>query len=320
MGRRAFLACVGAGVVGVVAIAEGWDALMTDVTPLGQRIAYGAYAANEPWPDLSAHYALEESLGMRFSPMSWFLSLEGGWPARQAVDAADSQHDLLLCWQPSQRSGRAIPFVDILKGAWDRRMDSFFRQAAAYPHKITIRFAHEMNLAQMPQSIANKWPCTDDLDVWLDTWRYVVDRQRAIGGDNVTWQWCVSSIDMGGVAAESYWPGADYVDNIGIDIYNGYGPWTPATKLIRPMYNRLISLHPSCDIWLSEIGCRPVASGERLNKSTWFSELFDSTEFPRLTHVVFFNSNKERDWRIDTDDIREPLTQQIKSAVRQVAR
>jgi hypothetical protein len=293
---------------------------MSEATPLLNRVTMGAFAANEPWPDLSAHYALERQLGVRLPVMSWFQSWTNGWLARQAADAASTGHDLQICLAPALDDGSGVPFANILAGQWNRRLDSYFTAAAAYPGQVTIRFCHEMNLSQHPWSIANRSPCTTDINTWLDTWRFVVDRQRAIGG-NVRWQWCVNTIDMGGVSAESYWPGADYVDVLGIDVYNGYAPsWQSPLSLIKPMYDRITALHPSAPVWLAECGCRAAKAGETWNKAKWYTDLFAITDLPRLATIVFFNMDKEYDWRVSTPDVVNTVTSQLKINATQVAR
>lgn len=278
--------------------------------PLGQRVTLGAFAAEEPWPDLSAHYELERELGARLPIMSWFLSMDTDWPAEQAAAAAQSGHDLLLCLEPVA-AGRAVPFGDILAGSWDQHLDSLFRHAAAFPGQVTIRFAHEPNLARLPQSIVHSAPCTTDLDVWRDTWRYVTNRQRSAGG-TIAWMWCVDAYDTGGVPAESYWPGEYFVDVLGIDAYNGYGSWTSPRELIRPMYERVTGMHPEAQVWLAEVGCRPAAPDEAYDKASWFEELFATADFPRLTALAFFHSDKEWDWRITTPTIRDRMSRLVR--------
>ncbi len=318
LSRRQFLITTGVTAAGLAIAADRIGAIMdTDQTIL-QRSTFGAYAANEPWPGVQAHYDLEKAMGVRFPVMSWFQSWTNGWLAKQSADAAASGHDLQIALAPAYDNGSGVPFAEILAGKWDRRLDSYFRGAASYPGSVIIRMCHEMNLQQHPWSIANKAPCTSSIDTWLDTWRYVVDRQRAIGG-SIKWQWCVNSIDMGPIKAESYWPGADYVDMLSIDVYNGYGPWTSPLKLIKPMYDRITALDPSAPVWLAEVGCREAAAGERLSKATWFKELFALTELPRLNGIIFFNSNKERDWRITTDSVR-PLLSPVLRQTAQTAR
>jgi hypothetical protein len=313
MGRRRFLFAMALAGVGAVVNAEPVGVPVIQAVPLLNRVQFGAYAAPEPWPDVTPHYALESQLGVRLPTMSWFLGFDGGWPAAQAAAAAQTGHDLLLAWQPAHRDGSPIYYQEILDGTYDTRMVKFFQAAKDFPGQVTIRFAHEMNLGQLVQSVANKNPCTGDLNVWLDTWRALVDTQRSIGGDNVKWQWCVNSLDINGPAAESYWPGGDYVDSIGIDAYNGYGPWTGPSALIKPMYDRVCKLHPTAEIWLTEVGCRAVTTGETVSKASWWRQLFNTTAFPRITKIVFFNANKERDWRIDTSDVASIMSAQLQT-------
>jgi hypothetical protein len=286
---------------------------MTDSPTLLQRCTFGAYAATEPWPSVQPHYDLEASIGSKLPIMSWFQGLSNSWLRTQSADAAESGHDLQIALAPGLAGGIAVPFTDILSGKWNTRLDKYFTGAATYPHNVTIRFCHEMNMSQHPWSIRNQSPCTTDLNVWLDTWRYVVDRQRAIGG-NVRWQWCVGGIDMGGVPAETYWPGADYVDVIGIDVYNGYGPYTPPAKLIKSMYDRVTALDPDAPVWLSEVGCREPRTGEAWDKAGWYRDLFALTGFPRMEAIIFFNMNKEFDWRITGQDVQPQVAGLLNTA------
>jgi hypothetical protein len=293
------------------------DAIMSTKTLL-DRTSFGAYAANEPWPNVQPHYDLEGALGVVLPTMSWFQSWHHDWLGPQVAQAASTNHDLLIALQPASDSGTPVPFDDILAGAWDKRLTAYFSAAAAYPGTVTIRMMHEMNLGQHVWSIVNANPCTADLDVWLDTWRYIVDLQRGVQGQRggqVNWQWCVSSIDMGTVRAEAYWPGADYVDSLSLDVYNGFGGyWTAAAKLIQPMYDRLIALHPSAPVWIAEVGCRPVLPSEKYSKAQWFSDLFAMTTVPRITNVCFFDANKEYDWRVTTVDVAPVISKALKAA------
>ena len=291
---------------------------MTDTPPLVQRVTIGAYAASEPWPDLAAHYTLESAMGVKLPTMSWFQSWQNGWLATQSAVAAASGHALQIALEPVHDDRTPVLFAEILAGVWNTRLDRYFAGAAAHPFTVAIRMAHEMNLGQQRWSLVNPTPCATSLNQWLDTWRYVVDRQRNIGG-NVKWIWCVNSMDLGGVAAESYWPGADYVDILAIDAYNGYGPWTSAARVIKPMYDRITTLHPTAPVWLSEVGCRSVAQGEPWSKAQWYADLLTTSLFPRMTNVMFFNSAKEYDWRITGDDVHATLAALLVNA-RSVAR
>ena len=279
-------------------------------SPLWQRVRFGAYADDAPWPGVEPHLALERALGVRLPIMSWFLSMDSAWPAEQAAAAAASGHDLLICLEPQLSTGQAVPLASILSGAWDEHLDGLSEAASAYPGQVVIRFAHEPNLDRLPWSLDHPEPCVRDVQEWIATWRYVASRHPAA---NVRWMWCVDSGDSGAILAESYWPGADVVDLLGIDAYNGFGPWMPPAELIGPMYERVTALHPAAGLWLAETGCRPADPGEPHDKAAWFEDLLTSTQFPRLSTVSFFHADKEQDWRITDPAVRETLATYLAS-------
>jgi mannan endo-1,4-beta-mannosidase len=291
--------------------------------PLATQVTLGAHAAGPTHPDPRAHQALEQALGVRLPVMSWFLPVGGRWPVQAAATAAATGHDLLICLEPITPAGRPIPFADVLAGAWDEYLLATFRAARDFPGQVTIRFAHEMNLRGQP-SCVDTGACTRSIGEWLHTWRYVVDLQRstpepvptegdgAPTGGSLRWMWCVHAEDTGTAPAEAYWPGPEWADVLGIDAYNGFGPWIGAHELIAPMYERVAALHPQAPIWLAEAGCRAVAAGEPHDKGRWWLDLMAIQDLPRLTGLCFFEENKERDWRVSTPDTRAQLAQALR--------
>ncbi len=148
---------------------------------------------------------------------------------------------LLICLEPRRSDGEAVPFASILAGNGTDELGALISGAGAYPGRVVIRFAHEPNLDRLPWSLDHPTPCVRDLDEWIDTWRYVARHPPSDGdrGGNVVWMRCVDRADSGALNAESYWPGADHVDVLGIDAYNGFGSWTSPLGLITPMYDRI---------------------------------------------------------------------------------
>ncbi|MCA1606115.1 MAG: hypothetical protein LC775_11735 [Acidobacteria bacterium] len=275
--------------------------LTGDAGPIrDRRIAYGAHADNEPWPDLLAHYALETMVGAKLSMMSWFQNWDTPWLIAQAEHAASTGHDIQLCWEPV-RAGAPVAFSDILAGRHDNYLRRFFSDAAQYPGRVWIRPFHEMNGNWYPWSLAKDLAAVvASAKQWIAAWRHLVGLQRSVGGDRVGWMWCPNNIDVGGVAAESYYPGSGYVDILGVDAYNGYGRWETPYELINPMYQRLVRLHTTAPVVVAEIGSREAKPTEPHSKAVWLQQLFTETRFPRLTHVNFFSVDKERDWRLNS--------------------
>ena len=290
--------------------------MATSREPLAQRLTFGAYAADAPWPDLRPHYALEHELGVRLQTMSWFLSMDTPWPAEHAATAAASGHDLLICLEPRSAGGGTVQFASILAGEWDEHLDDLLAQASAHPGRVVVRFAHEPNLDRLPWSLDHPAPCVRDPDEWVATWRYVARRRTAAGehDDSIAWMWCLDREDAGVVPAEAYWPGADVVDLVGIDAYNGFGSWISPIDLIAPMYDRVAMIHPDADIWLAEVGCRAVEPSEPYDKAAWFDELLGTDMFPRLSRLCFFHADKERDWRITEPVVARTIADLVRRA------
>jgi hypothetical protein len=278
--------------------------------PLAQQAVWGAYASTEPYPDCDAHFALERLLGVRLPWMSWFFNWSVPWPTVGGQQAAHGGYDILLAWQP-QLDRDEVRFADVLAGDYDDYLRRFFRLAAAHPGEVMIRFAHEMNGTGYPWALGyrgDRGSALASTREFVRTWRYVVEFQRRVGGDNVRFQWCIMTADRGGVDAEEFYPGDDYVDTLGMDVYNGYYGWQEPRAAISYTYRRLTAINSRMPLWISEIGCREPSIREESgdgpvpgeSKADWWRTLFASTEFPRITNVNFFHAARAYDWRLNS--------------------
>jgi hypothetical protein len=98
---------------------------------------------------------------------------------------------------------------------------------------------------------------------------------------------------------ERYYPGDAYVDVLAVDGYNWgagtpqFGGWQTFSQVFMPAYHRLRALGPQ-PIWLAEVGT--TADGG--DKAAWIRDMFaHARTMDRLAAIVWFNENKERDWR-----------------------
>jgi glycosyl hydrolase family 26 len=280
------------------------DAPPAGPLPLVRRATFGAYADNEPWPDVQAHYRLEEQLGTRLPIMSWFQDWGPGWLHEQAAAAAATGHALLVAWDPS-RDSHPIPFADIAAGHYDDYIRDFFVAAHRYPRKVVVRPFWEMNGNWGSYSVATAPDrrAATSVAEWRNVWKRLVNLRNDSGADSVELMFCANGTDIGGIPAEAYWPGATYVDRVGIDIYNGPpGPWRTPEQLIEPMYHRLTNLHPTAPVAIAELGCHEAAPGAPHSKTQWLHQLFSTRQFPRLTSITFFHARRDQDWRIDSSN------------------
>ena len=310
--RTALRAIGGAGALLAVGVALPGSSAALVPKPLIDQATWGAYASREPWPDCQAHFDLEHKLGTRLPVMSWFLTWSISWPKAGGQQAAAGRYDLHIAWQPELDDDTPILFADIVAGRHDDYLTRFFTAAKNHPGQVVIRFAHEMNGDGYPWSAAYRGPggkCLQTPAEYVRGWRYVVNFQRRIGGSNVKFAWCIMTNDKGGIAAEEYFPGYEYVDILSMDVYNGYGGgWQEPGAAISKTYNRLTALSRSRPVWISELGCREPSKTEPSgappdpdhSKADWLTKLFALTRFPRLDTVVFFNAERAFDWRLDS--------------------
>jgi beta-mannanase len=123
-----------------------------------------------------------------------------------------------------------------------------------------------------------------------------------IGATNVRWVWAPSNVDVPDVSSnrmEAFYPGSSYVDILGVDGYNwgsgvaGGAGWQSFSQVFSDAYNRLSALG-SQPIWITEVGGAPQGG----DKSAWVRDMFAKAQgMSRLEAIVWFNEDKERDWR-----------------------
>jgi mannan endo-1,4-beta-mannosidase len=145
---------------------------------------------------------------------------------------------------------------------------------------------------------------------FVRAWRYVVTFFRAHGATNVRWVFNPTTDTYAETTPVArIWPGARYVDVLGLDGYNwgtgGVLRWRSFADIYRTQYQRLIALAPSLPVWVCEFGSKAASENDgadadpRHSNSVWLSGMF--SWLGGATHVralVMFNVRKERDWRI----------------------
>jgi beta-mannanase len=99
---------------------------------------------------------------------------------------------------------------------------------------------------------------------------------------------------------ERYYPGDDVVDVLALDGYNwgdtrDWSSWTAFEDVFRAGYDRVARIGPQ-PIWFAEIASAEAGG----DKSAWVADMFAvaGRAFPRLDAIVWFDENKEADWRI----------------------
>lgn len=251
-------------------------------------LLFGAYTYGGVWNGLSPVLELEADLGRRLDIVHWFSDWSTVFDAELARPLKEGGRLPLISWE----SGR-IPLADIAAGAHDAYVAEWARAAADYAAPVYVRPFPEMN---------GDWtPWNGQPAVLVDAWRRIVGIFRAEGASNVQFVWSPNITDEPRTDAnrmELYYPGAEYVDVLAVDGYNWgnvrpWSDWTSFRDMLAPGYGRITALGDQ-PFWVAETASTELGG----DKGEWVRAMFrDSADFPQLEAIVWFDEDKETDWR-----------------------
>lgn len=253
----------------------------------------------------------EQGSGQHMSVIHWF-ALWDGWKRDfsisdlEAVSARGSVP--LVSWEPWSGTPNDPNWklsTAILSGAHDDYIRSWAQGMAAYGRPVFLRFAHEMHNSPYPWAIGVNGNTSAD---YVAAWRHVRAIFAQYNTSNVRWVWNPNT--MGASPATTYlpiyqslYPGDAEVDWVGLDIYNtgpvidwGAPYWRSFSEILSPPYQAITTISTK-PLILPEVGSTEIGG----SKAAWTSEGLGPTlvsQFPRVKALVWFDVNKETDWRI----------------------
>ena len=198
----------------------------------------------------------------------------------------------VVTWQPEGY------ILDIAAGKYDAYIRERARECKAFGKPMFIRFAHEANGGWYAW---NKYP-----DAVKSASQRIYNIFKEEGATNVAFVWCPTFDTSNTKAWLKYYPGDAYVDWVGIDVYN-WARW-PRTfdAMVKDFYAEYASRKP---IMIGEI-----SSAEKFNpdpgfynpdaqsKAKFITDMFNdmNTKYPKIKAFVWFNVEKEDNWKIDS--------------------
>lgn len=232
------------------------------------------------------------SIAMMFN--GWTTDGSKDFPMEFCKNAAASGYVPHVTWEP------IMGLEDLISGKYDAYIKKYGEAIASFGKPIILRFAHEFNGDWYPWSIA------DDKIVpastYVDAFRYVNKKIKEAGGTNARWAWAPNATNgaKNSQRLEDYYPGDNYVDLIGMDGYNfgrsqSWSNWQSFSEVFGNLYTWIQKTHPNKPIFISEMG----TSSKGGDKAAWIKDMFFQLEhkFPKIKAVVWFNIDKETDWR-----------------------
>lgn len=252
--------------------------------------------------------AFENDAGKAVSIVMWYQQWgnAGGYQYFQPgwMNAMRNHGSIpLVTWEPWDAtqavSQAAYSLQNIINGNFDAYITRWALDSKAWGHPYFLRFAHEMNGYWNPWSeqVNGNGP-----GQFVRAWQHVHDIFTAQGATNVTWVWS-PNIEFGGsTPLQGLYPGDNYVDWVGMDGYN-WGTvqnhqWQTFSQVFQQTYDTILAI-TSKPLMVAE-----TASAEQAgNKASWITDAFGTqipNNFPRIKAVIWFNENKETDWRIES--------------------
>ena len=203
-------------------------------------------------------------------------------------------------WDSSSTTDRAYALKNIVAGDFDSWFAAGATDARAYARPFYLRFAPEMNGNWSPWGAGVNGNTPQE---YIAAWRHVHAIFVAHGATNALWVWAPNVFSSGGtaVAFTRYYPGSDVVDVLALDGYNwgSLDIWQTWSQIFGSSYDSLCALDPVRPVMIAETASTQLG-GEI---AAWITSAFTEeipTRTPRVKFVVWFDENKETDWRIES--------------------
>lgn len=259
--------------------------------PPASLLLFGAFTYGGVWSGDQAIVELEGLLGRELDIIHWYMSWEHDWDAALVANVAAERRLPLISWQSN-----TVSLEQIIAGSQDDYIRSWARGVRAFRRTVYLRPFPEMN------GNWNNWHGQPDLLV--QAWRHIVRIFEAEGAFNASWVWSPNVTDEPRAdwnRMENYFPGNSYVDVLALDGFNWGSTrpdigWRSAEEVFRDGYDRLVAIGARQPVWFAEIG----STDEGGDKAAWIHDLLLNAWhwFPRLTAIIWFDEDKEADWRV----------------------
>lgn len=196
----------------------------------------------------------------------------------------------------------AFALGTILGGTYDAFLRDWARNAATWNRPFYLRFAPEMNGDWFSWGVKANGNTSAQ---YVATWQHVVDIFRQEQAANVRWVWCPNA-DLNWVPFGDLYPGDAYVDWVALDGYNWGASqpndpnkhWTAFADVFGPSYAAILGL-TNKPLMIAETASTEIGG----DKAQWIAQSLLTelpARFPRVRAVIWFDENKETDWRMNS--------------------
>jgi mannan endo-1,4-beta-mannosidase len=218
-----------------------------------------------------------------------------GWPERFrtgfAQTAAAHGATTLVEMDPT-----GISLDRIADGGYDHYLVAYARAVARFGRRVVISFGREMNGYWFTWGYTRSSPAS-----FVAAWRHIVTVFRQHGATNVTWLWQVNSANTKTGPVHDWWPGARYVNWVGVSGYY-FLPGETFAYIFEPIVTS-VRTFTSDPVLVAETGSAAGPGQERR-----IDDLFAGVRQQHYLGLVWFDHNSSgagasvysgQDWRLE---------------------
>jgi Glycosyl hydrolase family 26 len=246
---------------------------------------------------------LEAIVGRRMAIVHNFFGWADDWVARVRTDVATGRTPLIT-WETWLGGTVGIPLDDIINGVYDTMIRTRAQAARAVGQRFFLRWGHEMNGNWYPWDGFHNGASAAANAKYIATYRHIHDIFTTSGAVNVLWVFSPNVDSVPGDAWNqwnNYYPGDAYVDWMAFDGYN----W--GTALAGASWQTFPTIASRIYAGLAAKG-KPIMIPETASselggdKAAWIAGMLPALKasFPAIKALVWFDMNKETDWRVDS--------------------
>ncbi len=204
---------------------------------------------------------------------------------------------------------RKVPLASIIAGKSDKYLRSYADDVRSFGYPVLISFGHEMNGTWYSWGAGRESPAT-----FAAAWRHVVGVFRAAGAANATWVWTVNVTNVKANSLRQWWPGAAWVNWVGVDGYYFFSADTFNSVFGRTLAQ--IRTFSSAPVLIAE-----TAVGVTPNRNSQIAGLLAGVSAARLAGLVWFDEAQHsgvyhQNWRLEDDSSAlEAFTEAVRTYI-----
>jgi mannan endo-1,4-beta-mannosidase len=236
--------------------------------------------------DMSRVDAFAKRTGTKPNMITIFESFDDDFAANEVRNIFQYGALPIVRWEPFKQG-----LADIAAGRFDDYLTQFATDVKRLDLPIALTVAHEMNGHWYPWGTRQNRPKD-----FVAAWKHIHGVFETVGATNVIWTWTPNVVNYLPAPLRAYWPGAAYVDWVGIDGYFTHtvdrtfdGLFGPTLKQVKTFTNK--------PVLIVETGAEPGSMRARA-----VSDLFSAVSRAKdIIGFVYFNTRGSANWIIDQD-------------------